>query len=43
MLDQPLNTGESGAPLLTTEGKVMAFAGGTNECVPVAAVRNLLQ
>jgi len=42
-LDQPLNTGESGAPLLTTEGKVMAFAGGTNECVPVAAVRNLLQ
>ena len=42
-LDQPLNTGESGAPLLTMEGKVLAFAGGTHECVPVAAVRNLLQ
>jgi hypothetical protein len=42
-LDQPLNTGESGAPLLTAEGKVLAFAGGTNECIPVTAVRNLLQ
>jgi trypsin-like peptidase len=42
MLDQPLNTGESGAPLLTTDGKVLAFAGGAKDCIPIAAIRNLL-
>ena len=42
MLDQSLNTGESGAPLLTPEGKVLAFAGGAKECIPIAAISSLM-
>ncbi len=41
-LDQPLNTGESGAPLLTPDGKVLALAGGAKECIPIAAIRSLI-
>ncbi len=42
-LDRALNPGESGAPLVTAEGKVVAIAAGTNECIPIEGVRNLLQ
>ncbi len=38
-----LNPGEAGAPLLTPEGKVAAVAVGLNQCVPVQAVRKLVQ
>jgi hypothetical protein len=42
-LDHVLNPGESGAPLLTPEGKVLAFAGGGNQCIPIEMVRTLIQ
>ncbi len=42
-LEHPLNPGESGAPLLTPEGKVLALAGGTNECIPIETTRTLIQ
>jgi hypothetical protein len=38
-----LNPGESGAPLVTPDGKVLGFAGGGNECIPMEAVRALIQ
>ena len=41
-LERQLNPGESGAPLLTPEGKVLALAGGKNECIPIDLVRSLL-
>ena len=41
-LDRQLNPGESGAPLLTPEGKVLALAGGKNECIPIDLVRSIL-
>ncbi|HLY60029.1 MAG TPA: trypsin-like peptidase domain-containing protein [Terriglobia bacterium] len=40
-LDQPLNTGDSGAPILTPEGKVLAIAGSANQCISVAALPKL--
>lgn len=43
MLEHVLNPGESGAPLLTSEGKVLALAGGTNECIPIQTLRTLMQ
>ena len=42
-LDRQLNPGESGAPLLTPEGKVLGLAGGKNECVPIDLIRGLLE
>jgi hypothetical protein len=42
-LDRLLNPGESGAPLLTPEGKVLAIASGANQCVPIQAARKLIQ
>jgi len=42
-LDQPVNAGESGAPLLGPEGKVVALAGDTQECIPADALRRLIQ
>jgi hypothetical protein len=41
-LERQLNPGESGAPLLTPEGKVLALAGGKNECIPIDLVRSIL-
>ena len=41
-LDRPLNPGESGAPLVTSDGKIVALCGGTNECLPVEMVRKLI-
>jgi hypothetical protein len=43
MLDHALNPGESGAPLLTPDGKVLALAAGANQCVPIEAARALIQ
>jgi len=42
-LEHALNPGESGAPLLTPEGKVLAFASGANQCVPIEVARTLIQ
>jgi len=42
-LEIPLNPGESGAPLLTPEGKVLAFASSANQCIPIEAARTLIQ
>jgi hypothetical protein len=39
-LERQLNPGESGAPLLTSEGKVLGLAGGKNECIPIDLVRS---
>jgi len=41
-LDHLLNPGESGAPLLTAEGKVIAIASGANYCIPIEAARQLV-
>jgi hypothetical protein len=41
-LERLLNPGESGAPLLTSDGKVLAIASGTNQCVPIQAARKLI-
>ena len=41
-LNRSVNPGESGAPVLNGEGKVLAVASGANHCVPVQAVRKLL-
>ena len=41
-LDRSVNPGESGAPLLNAEGKVLAVASGANHCVPIQAARKLL-
>jgi S1-C subfamily serine protease len=41
-LDRSVNPGESGAPLLNAEGKVLAIASGANHCVPIQAARKLI-
>ena len=41
-LERLVNPGESGAPLLTAEGKVLAIASGANQCVAIQAARKLL-
>jgi Trypsin-like peptidase domain len=43
VLDQPMNTGESGAPLVTVDGKVLAMAGSGKDCIPISAIRSLIQ
>jgi hypothetical protein len=42
-LERQLNPGESGAPLLTPEGKVLGLAGGKNECIPIDLVRSQIK
>ncbi len=42
-LDRELAPGEAGAPLLTADGKVLALAGGSKECIPIELFRPLLQ
>jgi hypothetical protein len=41
-LDEALDPGESGAPLINGEGKVVALAGGAKQCVPVESLRSLI-
>jgi S1-C subfamily serine protease len=41
-LERALNPGESGAPLVTSEGKALAFCSGTSECIPLEMVRALI-
>jgi S1-C subfamily serine protease len=41
-LEHPVNPGESGAPLLNADGKVLAIASGANQCVPIQAARKLI-
>jgi Trypsin-like peptidase domain len=42
-LDEPLEPGESGGPLMNGEGKVIALAGGAKQCVPVESLLGLIQ
>jgi len=42
MLDCSLNPGQSGAPLVTLEGKVVALCAEPNQCVPVESLRELI-
>ena len=41
-LERTLNPGESGAPLVTSEGKVLALCAGPSECIPLEMVRGLI-
>jgi hypothetical protein len=41
-LERLVNPGESGAPLLTADGKVLAIASGANQCVPIQVARKLI-
>jgi S1-C subfamily serine protease len=41
-IDRGLNPGESGAPLLTPEGKVVGLCTDASTCLPVEAVRKLI-
>jgi S1-C subfamily serine protease len=41
-LDLSLNPGQSGAPLVTTEGKVVAICAEPSRCVPVEILRQLI-
>lgn len=41
-LDRALEPGESGAPLLDAEGKVLGLAGGSKQCIPVEGLRALI-
>jgi hypothetical protein len=41
-LERLVNPGESGAPLLTADGKVLAIASGANQCVPIQVARQLI-
>ena len=41
-LERSVNPGESGAPLLTADGKVLAIASGANQCVAIQAARKFL-
>ena len=41
-LDRALNPGESGAPLVSPEGKALALCGGPSECTPLEMVRALI-
>jgi len=38
-LERQLNPGESGAPLVTADGKIVALCAGTSECVPAEMIR----
>lgn len=42
-LDHQVNPGESGAPLLAADGKVLGLAGGSNECIPIEVAHSLIQ
>jgi len=42
-LDRQLNPGESGAPLLGPDGKVVALADSGNQCIPIEVARTLIQ
>jgi len=36
-LDHKFDPGEAGAPLISTDGKVLALCGAADECIPIAA------
>lgn len=42
LLSETLDPGETGAPLVNGEGKVVGLAGGSKNCVPVEVLRGLL-
>ncbi|MGH8247481.1 MAG: S1 family peptidase, partial [Gammaproteobacteria bacterium] len=42
-LKRRIEPGEAGAPLVTLDGKVLAIAGGADECIPIDAARPLVQ
>lgn len=41
-MDHKVDPGESGAPLLDAEGKVVALATSANQCIPIQATRQLI-
>jgi S1-C subfamily serine protease len=42
-VEHQMNPGESGAPLVTPDGKVLGLAGGENTCLPIEVARTLTQ
>jgi S1-C subfamily serine protease len=41
-MDHKADPGESGAPLLNADGKVVALATSGNQCIPIEAARKLI-
>jgi hypothetical protein len=42
VMEHQLDPGESGAPLLDADGKVVALAASANQCIPIQAARKLI-
>jgi len=42
-LDHKLSPGEAGAPLISTDGKVLALCGDAEECIPIATALAVLK
>ena len=42
-LDHTMDPGESGAPLVSADAKVLGLSGGGNECIPVKALQDLVK
>jgi hypothetical protein len=41
-MEHKSDPGESGAPLLDADGKVVAIATSVNECIPIQVARKLI-
>jgi Trypsin-like peptidase domain len=42
VMDHQVDSGESGAPLLNADGKVVAMAASAHQCIPIQAARKLV-
>ena len=41
-MEHKADPGESGAPLLNAEGKIVAVATSDNQCIPIQVARELI-